>query len=190
MISLELSSIQHNSAESARLAAAIEEYQRKGGVIRRVETTAFRPTDANNGLPAVVIGRKALSIKPSAKAMEHKRVKLGSKAERMAEHDARVLPQIIDLLARHIPHTTIADTVGVSRSVLRRIFRTHNIGDSTKSSTAAEKVAIERIKAIHDLGCSRHACCLKLNITDAKLNQLLTDWEIEYPVRYWTWGRQ
>lgn len=38
-ISLELSSIQHNSIQSAEIAAAVAEYERGGGVIHKLETT-------------------------------------------------------------------------------------------------------------------------------------------------------
>ncbi len=225
MISLELSSIQHNGAESARLAAAIEEYQRKGGVIQRLETTAFRPPAFNNeDLPPNSTESKSVKITRSLQAVERDKaladqlraykdtsfakaskalnvptrrlrhiaaahgiefasVKAGSNPDKMAEHDEKLLPQIIDLLAQHVPHTTIAERVGTTRGVLRRMFRTHNIGGSTKSSTAAEKVLIERIKAIRDIGCTRRACCLQLKISNAKLLQLLEDWEVEYPAK-------
>lgn len=225
MISLELSTIQHNREQSSRIAAAIAEFESKGGVIQRFETTVFTPPPFNNEQPAPSAKQsKALTIKRSQKALDHElalaeklraykdtsfahaskelgiskrrlhhiaaeygiefaSVKAGSNPDKMAEHDEKHLPAIIEMLSRHMSHTAIAESIGITRNVLRRMFRTHSIGGSTKTSTAVEKKLIERIKAIRDIGCTRSACCLQLNISHVKLNQLLEDWEVEYPAR-------
>jgi transcriptional regulator with XRE-family HTH domain len=74
MISLNLSTVQENAAASAGLAAAMEAFERNGGVIQRLEVTTLTPPPFNNEViaPSAKVS-KAVNIQKSAKAAEYER---------------------------------------------------------------------------------------------------------------------
>lgn len=74
-ISLELSTIQYNSLQSAIINTQVDEYLRKGGVIQRLEIVRHAPAVFNSETiaPSAKLS-KAVNIQKSAKAMEFERV--------------------------------------------------------------------------------------------------------------------
>lgn len=74
MISLELSSIQHNRVESARLAQAMAEYERRGGNITQGACFTGKPIPPKRRVwidPETVLKRKP----PRISAAERKRLR-------------------------------------------------------------------------------------------------------------------
>jgi len=73
-ISLELSTIQYNSLQSAIINAQIDEYLRKGGVIQRLEIVRHAlPSFNSEGMAPSTKFSKAVNIQKSAKAAEFER---------------------------------------------------------------------------------------------------------------------
>lgn len=176
MISNELSMIQHNSVLSAELAAAIDSFLNRGGVIARLQGFVHKPKP-----PAKAYGR--IDDVPKPKAQRSK----------PAEEKARTeIQNRVRLLAKTM---TLAETIretGMSKTRLRNMatscgfqFRRYDPTPSLKPNSVnrvADAMNVVRIKAARDQGMSRKDACAELRMSSSLMKRLLSEYSVDYPV--------
>lgn len=157
MISLELSMVQHNRFESARLAVAMEEFLSRGGQVTELGVTTFNPAPFNNEvLPPSSKVSKAVKIAKSEKALAYER----EIAERLKGYTTRgiaVAAKEMHLSTRRL--NFIAEAYGVT------LAATHS--DSARRRAQAEnkrlapiiqemfKAGRTQMEVVRELGLNR-----------------------------------
>lgn len=201
MISLELSMVQHNQAESARLAAAMDEFISRGGQVSQVAGPIPAPRPYGyRAAPAPVDSpdRKPLPARRSKKeTMQSLRI-----APDIEEAQAKVVTQKrppADLdrvreLAKTMSQRDVAGLTGISRKQLYSMARAYgfefqaaaNGGVANlvhnQSDPVEDAKNVERIKAMRDIGVSRSQAARHMGISTCYLRRLIRDYAIDYPV--------
>lgn len=183
MISLELSTVQHNTVKSAELAAATQAFLAKGGVICTLEGPAFVP-------------------KPEAKPYE-RQIPAAPKPKRPKTHvrnasslrtqvDDALLQQTRELAPVSSKQKVERET-GISRYLLNRLakehgfeFRKHDHSANLKPAQidpVADALNVVRIKAMRDQGLARKQAAAALGISHGLVNRLVQDYNIDFPLR-------
>jgi len=200
MISLELSMIQHNQAESARLAAAMDEFISRGGQVSQVAgpipaprpygyRAAPAPVESPNRKPLPPRRSKKetmqrLRIVPDIEEAQAKPVKTAP----LVDHD-----QIRDM-AKTMTQGEVAKATGVSRKKLYTLAKAHGFEFQVSATNPAENLVhntsnvIEdaknavRIKAFRDIGVSRNQAAKHMGISTCYLRRLIRDYAIDFPI--------
>lgn len=123
MISLELSSIQHNSAESARLAAAMAEFERSGGRVRNLGSFS---------IAAKPLRKEPLARKPRYNGADHR-------AYTDELEDLRLLDRIKSMRDLGVSHYQAEKRTGISRTTIRRIVEKYGISYPSSSRATPEQ---------------------------------------------------
>lgn len=190
MISNELSMIQHNSALSAELAAAMDRYLNQGGVIATLEGFVHKPKP-----PAKAYGRIDDVPKPKAQLSKPVEKQPCDKATVLSEAEEKARTEIensVRLLAKTM---TLAETIretGMSKTRLRNMakacgfqFRRYDPTPTLKPNSVnrvADAMNVVRIKAARDQGMSRKDACAELRMSSSLMKRLLSEYSVDYPV--------
>jgi hypothetical protein len=179
MISLELSSIQYNSLQSAVINAQVEEFLRKGGEISSAPPVKPVP------LP---YGR----LKPIDESTKLVRAKPKVSRKNPTVHSPELIARIADM-AETMNCCDIAKELGMTYDQVRCIGsrtgvtfpKAVNSGRSNiihnKIDEAADQKIAERIRAYRELGVSRRQCHQGIGIGAERFNRIIDVFGIDYP---------
>ncbi|SDJ40147.1 hypothetical protein [Pseudomonas abietaniphila] len=201
MISLELSMVRHNQPKSAELAAAMDEYLRRGGQVSEVAgpIPAPRPYGYRTA-PAPISSpdRKPLPPRRSKKETMH-RLRIVPDIEEAQAKPVKTKAPPADLdrvreLAKTLSQGEVAELTGISRKQLYTMARAYgfefqpaaNGGAANlvhnQSDPAEDAKNVERIEAMRDIGVSRSQAARHMGISTCYLRRLIRDNDIDYPV--------
>lgn len=111
-------------------------------------------------------------------------IKFASRVSAAAKiEDLAFVPKIRDLIIEGLTQDQMCAKFGIGRTTLKRIARQNGLKFRSKDNHARDLVLVERIKAIRDIGCTRAACARKLEINPKVLLRLISEHEIDFPVR-------
>lgn len=196
MISLELSMVQRNSEESARLAVQMEEFLSRGGQISTAPSIAAKPRPygsgpeiANRKAPVPVGSKKStmqrLRITPDieeAKARAREKLRSGYDVE------------AIRVMANTMSQREVVTATGIHRKQLYLIAKENGFafkesehdGSSNliahRKDSAADARNVERIKAFRDIGVNRRQAAKRMGISTTLFYRLIREFDIDYPV--------
>ncbi|WP_236250271.1 hypothetical protein [Pseudomonas cichorii] len=178
---MELSSVQHNTAKSAELSAAMAAFLAQGGTVSNLEGFVHRPRQ-----PAKAYGR-SMSISSSAKV---ERVSKGQ------QKGVRVSDSVKDLVKKLAETMTLAQArkeTNLSSYVLKRIalecefaFQEWDPSQNLVPSSTdpvADALNVVRIKAARDRGLSQKAAIKELSISNTLMKRLISEFSIDYPLQ-------
>jgi transposase len=199
-VSLELSSIQHNQAESARLAAAMDEFLSRGGKVSEVAGPIPAPRPYGYRAAPAPVGspdRKPLPPRRSKKeTMQRLRIVPDIEEAKAKAQTPKAPPADLDRvreLAKTMSQREVAEHTGIHRKQLYSMARAygfefqksahggaanlvHNQIDPIKDAKNAE-----RIKAMRDIGVSQRQAAAHMGIGRTYFRKLLVDFRIYYP---------
>lgn len=99
------------------------------------------------------------------------------------KEDLALVPQIRALIIEGLTQDQMCERLHIGRTTLKRIAGQNGLRFRSQADHAKEKVLVERIKAIKDIGCSRAACARQLAINPKVLMRLIKEHDIDFPVR-------
>jgi hypothetical protein len=192
MISLELSMVHHNRAESARLAAAMEEFLSRGGQI--TEKAGPIPVPRPYGYSSAVVTRqppaprktetrKALRVVPDIEE---------ARAKKRADERNRVAQ--VREMAKTMRQRDVAAATGIPRKRLHSMalaygFEFQVIHDKADNlvfvryTPEQEAKMVERITALLANGVSQRQTFMHLGISSTLLRRLIRDYAIPVPAK-------
>jgi hypothetical protein len=201
MISLELSMVQHNQAESARIAAAMEEFISRGGQVSQVAGPIPAPRPYGYRAAPTPVGspdRKPLPPRRSKKeTMQRLRIAPDIEEAQAKTEKPKAPPADLDRvreLAKTMSQRDVAGLTGISRKQLYSMARAYgfefqpaaNGGVANlvhnQSDPAEDAKNVERITALRDIGASRYQAARHMGISTCYLRRLIRDHDIDYPV--------
>lgn len=199
MISLELSMVQHNKAESARLAAAMDEFLSRGGQVSQFvgPIPAPRPYGYRTApAPVASPDRKPLPPRRSKKAaMQSLRIvpDIEEAQTKTVKAASLVDPEEIRDMAKSMTQGEVAKAKGISRKKLYTLAKAHGFEFQASATNPAENLVhntsnviedaknVVRIKALRDIGVSRNQAAKHMGISTCYLRRLIRDYAIDFP---------
>jgi hypothetical protein len=194
MISMELSTVQHNTAKSAELNAAVSDYLAQGGVICTLQGFAYQPKPAPESKPKPY-GRLALGDRPKpAPKLRAARKPREPSPEAEARRRARAEKyELVRQLAATMTITQVLYRVGLSNHRLKALaaqggfeFQTYDPTPTLKPNKVnrdADPANVSRILEARDRGLSRKAAKDELGISNTLMKRLITEYSIDYPLQ-------
>jgi hypothetical protein len=188
MISLETGIIQANSQASAKLAAAIAEFENKGGVICTLPNVGFVPRPE-----AKAYGRTfpaaAAPAAPVRRAAKPKRV---TTADQKAKAKSELLAKA-ESLAATMTLTEVGRQTGLSTYLLRKLATEHGFQfqafDPTPSlkpnklDRCNDEKHVALIIAAKEQGLSQKAARDRLGMSHSLMARLIAEYSIDYPLQ-------
>lgn len=165
MISLELSMVQRNSIESARIADAIADFEQRGGVIQQLAVTQYTPPPFNAELiaPSARVS-KAVHIQKSEKAAEFER----GIAEKLKGYvDLGVAAASKDLRLGTKRLNYIAANYGI-------VFRSHGHTSALAAKREREASLVPDVKKAFAEGATQQDVIRRYGITKDRLRKMAT----------------
>lgn len=194
MISLELSMVQHNLRESARLAAATEEFLIRGGHIQEAEPFGYVPRPVLYGSYATP-GKAVERVKPEPAPKQTLRREVRDFEKARAESQEKIaLVARLRLMAETMTQKEAAAATGISARKVSRLGEAYGIAFMPAANAGhknmiphqkdlvADARNVERIKAMRDLGINRRQASRRMGISSTLMRRLIKDYEIDYPV--------
>lgn len=178
MISNELSMVQRNSAESSRIAAAMDEFLSRGGQIQQGKTFGYVPRTVLYG-----------SFAPPGKGIERARPAMSPRDVAKA-----AIVATLRTLAETMTKTEASRSSGINISKVERIaieyglaFRLAARGGDLNLQPYVKDVSddaskVERIKAMRDIGVNRNQAARQMGISPTLMRRLIADYSIDFPV--------
>jgi hypothetical protein len=201
MISLELSMVRHNQPKSAELAAAMDEFLRRGGQVSEVAgpIPAPRPYGYRTApAPIASPDRKPLPPRRSKKeTMQRLRIVPDIEEARAKPVKPKTPPTDLDRvrdLAKTLSQGEVAELTGLSRKQLYTMAHAYGVEFQPAASGGAANLAsnqkdlardaknVERIKAFRDLGVNLAQAARRMGISTCYLRRLILDYTIDFPV--------
>jgi hypothetical protein len=197
MISNELSTIQNNRSESARLAAAMDEFLSRGGQVIELQPTGNAPR------PLWQIAASVLPVNPAPVKVRNRkesmqRLRIAPDIEqakaRAAKREITDEVRKVMELAKTMTQAQASQETGIHRSQLRKMRQMHqfefvppaNMGLENlipnRSDPVADARNVERIKAMRDIGVSRTQAARQMGVSTTLIRRLIKDHEIDYPL--------
>lgn len=172
MISLELSSIQHNRAESARLAEAMADFERRGGVIQRLEITRFKPEVFNSEsiVPSTKVS-KAVHIQQSEKAAEFERA-IAEKLRAYIDLGVAAASRDLHLGTKRLNY--IAANYGI-------VFRSNGHTSALAAKREREAALVPDVKKAFAEGATQQDVIRKFDITKDRLRRMAKAYGFKLP---------
>gem|GEM_PF-1567992 len=172
MISLELSTILHNSLQSAIINAQIDEFLRHGGVIS--EAPLLVPVPRPYGRHSASTIAKRSKPKEASKPGRPSRT-----------YDAELVDRIA-MMGQTMTCNQVSKALNISVNKLhclsmRNGFRFQSESMSDRRNYEADRPKVERIKAFIELGISRKQAAERMGVSANQLNRLLRDYDLEFP---------
>jgi hypothetical protein len=196
MISNELSMVQHNSAISARLASAVDEFLSRGGQIQQAQSLGYVPKPVTYG-----------SFAPPGRGIERARPEPRIVPKPLAMPTERDFHQLrsdsVEKLALVAKLRAMAETMtqaeaaletGIHRTQLSRLGRAHGLEfkpaeNNGKANLITHRIDpvedarnVKRLKAMRDIGVSRRQAANRMGISTTLMRRLITDYDIDYPL--------
>jgi predicted DNA-binding protein (UPF0251 family) len=200
MISLELSMVRHNQPKSAELAAAMDEYLRRGGQVSEVAgpIPAPRPYGYRTApTPVESPDRKPLPPRRSKKeSMQHLRIVPDIEEAQANPVKLKTPPADLDRvrdLAKTLSQGEVAELTGISRKQLYTMARAYGFEFQRAANGGAANLVhnqsdpvkdarnVERTKALRDIGVSQRKATQHMGISSRYFRRLVRDYKIEYP---------
>ncbi|WP_282372257.1 hypothetical protein [Pseudomonas sp. PS02290] len=201
MISLELSMVQKNQAESARLAAAMDEFISTGGQVSHVATPPPAPRPYGHRTapaPFASPDRKPLPPRRSKKeTMQRLRIAPDIEEAQAKAQTPKAPPAQLDRvreLAKTMSQGDVAEVTGIHRKQLYNMahaygfeFQPAAIGGAAnlpknQKDLARDAKNVERIKAFKEVGLNRAQTARRMDISTCYLRRLILDYAIDFPV--------
>jgi hypothetical protein len=201
MISLELSMVQKNQAESARLAAAMAEFISGGGQVSHVASPAPAPRPYGyRTAPAPIASPDRKPLPPRRRKKETmQRLRIVPDIEEaQAKAQAPKAPPAdlvrVRELAKTMSQQDVAEITGIHRKQLYNMAHAHGFEFQPATSGGAANLAhnqkdpardaknVERIKAFRDIGANRAQTARRMGISTCYLRRLILDYAIDFPV--------
>jgi len=176
-VSMEHSTIQYNSLQSAIINAQVEEFLRKGGEIS--STAPFRPAPRP-------FGRQSPEVACLRRVEAKKRVGFEAK------HSPELIKSIKEMSVT-MTQEQVAEKTGLNANQLYSLANFHdfrfkaaeNSGHSNLLSPVIDEVRdlqnVERMKALRDVGVTRRQAARHMGIGNTMFSRLLRDYSIDYP---------
>jgi hypothetical protein len=163
MISLELSMVQHNQAESARLAEAMNDYLARGGVIEQLEVTRFVPQPFGNQViaPSAKVS-KAVHIQKSEKAAEFER-NIADKLRAYIDLGVAAASKDLHLGTKRLNY--IAANYGI-------VFKSHGHTSALAAKREREASLVPDVKKAFADGATQQDVIRKFDITKDRLRRM------------------
>lgn len=98
------------------------------------------------------------------------------------KEDLALVPKIRALILEGLTQDQMCAELHIGRTTLKRVAGQNGLTFRSPAQHAKEKVLVERIKAIRDIGCTRAACARQLEINPKVLLRLISEHEIDFPV--------
>ena len=201
MISLELSLVQRNRAESTRLAVAMDEFISSGGQVSHVASPAPAPRPYGyRTAPAPIASpdRKPLPPRRSKKdTMQRLRITPDIQEAQSKARATKAPPADLDRvreLAKTMSQGDVAEVTGIHRKQLYNMAHAYGFKFQPSASGGAANLPnnqkdpardarnVERIKAFRDLGVNRAQAARRMGISTCYLRRLIVDYAIDFPV--------
>ncbi|WP_122544333.1 hypothetical protein [Pseudomonas viridiflava] len=191
MMTTELSAIQRNQAESARLAEAMAEFQKRGGVVEALPGFGASNTEALPACKPVTkpYGRDFPRQPPARQIPKSKRVVA---AEERANAKSAMVRKVREL-APTMTKAEIMRETGLSGYTLRKMgyefgieFRKFDPTPFLKPNTldrSHDAANVERLIDARDRGLSRKEALLDLSMSNSLMYRLIADYGINYPLQ-------
>ncbi|MEE4332264.1 hypothetical protein V2J70_02085 [Pseudomonas alliivorans] len=191
MVTTELSAIQRNQAESARLAEAMAEFQKSGGVVEALPGFGASNTKA---LPerkpmAKPYGRDFPTQPPARQIPKSKRVVA---AEERAKAKSAMVRKVRELAATMTKAEIMRET-GLSGYTLRKMGYDYGIKFQKFDPTpflkpnaldrSHDTTNVERLIDARDRGLSRKEAMVELSMSNSLMYRLIADYDINYPLQ-------
>jgi hypothetical protein len=172
MISLELSTIQYNSLQSAVINAQIDEFLRRGGEISIAPPPKPVPRPYGRLSPEVAAVRR---VPPKPKA----------EPGRPRIYDQELIDRIV-AMAETMTCKQVSAEVDISVNKLhclsmRNAFRFQPESTAVHVDVEKDMPKVERVKAFIELGISRRQAAQRMGISTNQLNRLVSDYKLDYP---------
>lgn len=191
MMTTELSAIQNNKAESARLAEAMAEFQKRGGVVEALPGFGASNTEALPARKPVTkpYGRDFPRQPPARQIQKSKRVVA---AEERAKAKSAMVRKVREL-APTMTKAEIMREAGLSGYTLRKLgydygieFRKFDPTPFLKPNTldrSHDAANVERLIDARDRGLSRKEALIDLGMSNSLMYRLIADYSINYPLQ-------
>lgn len=98
------------------------------------------------------------------------------------KEDLALVPKIRAMILDGLTQDQMCVELKIGRTTLKRVAGQNGLTFRSPAQHAKEKVLVERIKAIRDIGCTRAACARQLEINPKVLLRLIAEHEIDFPV--------
>ncbi|KAB0509638.1 hypothetical protein [Pseudomonas moorei] len=98
------------------------------------------------------------------------------------KEDLALVPKIRAMILEGLTQDQMCAELKIGRTTLKRVAGQNGLTFRSPAQHAKEKVLVERIKAIRDIGCTRAACARQLEINPKVLLRLIAEHEIDFPV--------
>ncbi|MCF5708935.1 hypothetical protein GIV19_16765 [Pseudomonas syringae] len=187
----ELSAIQRNQVESARLAEAMAEFQKRGGVVEALPGFGASNTEALPAHKPVTkpYGRDFPRQPPARQIPKSKRVVA---AEERANAKSAMVRKVRELAATMTKAEIMRET-GLSGYTLRKLgydygieFRKFDPTPFLKPNAldrSHDAANIERLVSARDRGLTRKQAMADLGISNSLMYRLIEDYGIDYPLQ-------
>ena len=197
MISMELSAVQQKQPQAAALEAAVASYLSSGGAIATLQAFVYKPKPEPKPYGRQSLGDrpKAAPRRKSSAVSEQKQAEKAARQQALEQARAVQFEQIREL-AKSKTITEVVHEVGLSNQRLRAIaaelgfaFQKYDPTPTLKPNQAKRENDPANIAGIidaRDRGLSRKAARDELGISDALMNRLLKEYEINYPLQWST----
>ncbi len=187
MISLETSMIEANSQASAKLAAAIADFENKGGVICTLPNVGFVPKPETKAY-----GRTFPAAAPAAPVRRAAKPKRVTSAEQKAKAKSELLARA-ESLAATMTLTEVGRQTGLSTYLLRKLATKHGFQfqafDPTPSlkpnklDRSNDEKHVALIIAAKEQGLSKKAARDRLGMSHSLMARLIAEYSIDYPLQ-------
>lgn len=190
MISPELSTIQRNQAEAERLADAVAEFQRRGGVVEALPGFGASRTEA---VPARKHATKPYGREfPKHPARQIPKSKRVVAAEERAKAKSAMVRKVREL-AQTMTKAEIIRETGLSGYTLRKLGYDYGIKFKKFDSTpflkpnamdrSHDAENVQRLIDARDRGLSRKEAMVDLSMSNSLIYRLIADYQIDYPLK-------
>lgn len=98
------------------------------------------------------------------------------------KEDLALVPKIRAMILEGLTQDQMCAELKIGRTTLKRVAGQNGLTFRSPAQHAKEKVLVERIKTIRDIGCTRAACARQLEINPKVLLRLIAEHEIDFPV--------
>lgn len=186
MISLEISMVERNRAESARLAVAMAEFESRGGLICTLPGVGFIPRTPMEARP---YGR-TVSAKPKTPPPIRTKRAVALAAKAQAKHEATV---IVRGLAETMTMAEVSRETGISGYMLRKLatdagfeYQQFDPTPSLKPNTldrSNDAENVQRIINARNLGLCRKQARDFLSMSNTLMHRLIDEYAIDFPLQ-------
>jgi len=167
-ISLELSTIQYNSLQSAIINAQVEEYLRKGGEMTVLPAVWDQPKEGTS-IESSFNGRTRDGRYVRTEGIQDNLVRDAAKTLNMNQVEKKL----------GVHHSKLAE---IAKRLGFEFYKASKLSERIPDVMEADLLLVERITALRDVGLSRAQVMRQVVIGYEKFQRILREHEIDFPI--------